>query len=49
MKAHGVDVALVDRRSGPISGLNELSIGCGTTALGACGAYLGGLRVLLRD
>jgi hypothetical protein len=33
----------------PIAGLNELTIGFGTTVLGACLAYLAGIQMVIKD
>jgi ABC-type spermidine/putrescine transport system permease subunit II len=33
----------------PIAGVNSLTIGFGTTVLGACLAYLAGIRMVMRN
>jgi hypothetical protein len=33
----------------PIAGLNELTIGFGTTVLGACLTYLAGIQMVIKD
>ena len=33
----------------PIAGFNELSIGFGTTVLGACLTYLAGIQLVMKD
>lgn len=33
----------------PIAGLNELTVGFGTTVLGACLAYLAGIHMVIKD
>jgi hypothetical protein len=33
----------------PIAGLNELTVGFGTTVLGACLMYLAGIQMVIKD
>jgi hypothetical protein len=33
----------------PIAGLNELTVGFGTTVLGACLTYLTGIQMVMKD
>ena len=35
--------------SSPIAGLNKLTIGFGTTVLGACLTYLAGIQLVIKD
>jgi len=35
--------------NGPIAGLNGLTIGFGTTVLGACFAYVAGIQMVIRN